>query len=77
MANLKIDLSLNKVFQREENTKTYIYKDIGTENFHLLKDKDGNPQLYDINTSNYNENAVTASLNNLFNFRLRTRNFRA
>lgn len=49
----------------------------GTNNFHLIYPEDPlsiisngtSVKLYDINTSNYDENAITAALNNLFLYR--------
>jgi phage baseplate assembly protein W len=75
MANLKVDLSLNKFWQKDENVKTYTYKDLGTDNFYLVTKSNGSYEsdsvsLYDINTSVYDERAIENSLNNIFNFRL-------
>lgn len=57
----------------------------GTSNFHLIYPSNpstiisnGNMmKIYDINTSNYDENAITAALNNLFLYRPRSSSFRA
>lgn len=78
MANLSFDFSNNAVFQRDKDTKTYIYRDIGTENFQLIhgyKDQENlnsepTLKLYSINTSNFNESAIESALRNLFSFRL-------
>lgn len=36
MSNLSFDFSNNIVFNRDKNTRTYKFKDIGTENFKLI-----------------------------------------
>ena len=76
MANLSFDFSNNVVFNRDKDTKTYIYRDIGTENFQLIREqpenfsKESTLKLYSVNTSNFDEQAVKSALNNIFKFRL-------
>mgnify|MGYP003571242717 CR=1 FL=1 len=76
MANLSFDFSNNAVFNRDKDTKTYIYRDIGTENFQLVRRPTENfsdkqtLKLYSVNTSNFDEQAVKSALNNIFKFRL-------
>ena len=76
MANLSFDFSNNVVFNRDKDTKTYIYRDIGTENFQLIREQSENfseestLKLYSVNTSNFDEQAVKSALNNIFKFRL-------
>lgn len=75
MANISFDFSNNAVFKRDKDTKTYIYRDIGTENFQLIHQKTDKKNeikltLYSINTSNFDQQAVESALRNLFNFRL-------
>jgi replicative DNA helicase len=71
MGNISLDFSDNQIFQKQKNVKTYVYKDIGTSNFKLSKDiYNDTVTLIGINTSNYDLDAITASLTNLFSFRL-------
>ena len=76
MANLSFDFSNNVLFKRDKDTKTYIYRDIGTENFQLVRTPSkalSDPEtvkLYSINTSNFDKRAVESALNNIFRFRM-------
>jgi hypothetical protein len=71
MGNISLDFSDKLIFQKQKNVRTYVYKDIGTSNFGLSKnDYDNTVKLTSINTSNYDLDAITASLTNLFTFRL-------
>lgn len=67
MSNINLDYSTLNVFQKESGVSTFTYKDIGTSNIHFEK-KDNISYINDNNTSNINDAAVKASLNNLFNF---------
>jgi hypothetical protein len=51
MANLTFDYSNNSLFQRNKTTKTYVYKDIGTDNFRLnsIRFKFRNPEKKNTN----------------------------
>lgn len=74
MANISLDFSNNALFQKNKITKTYTYKDIGTDNLKLYKVKNQQTgiiqtKLYDKNTSNIDLNAIKAALRNLFSFR--------
>lgn len=78
MANISFDFSNNAVFKRDKDTKTYVYRDIGTENFKLVKgyedpdnlNSEETIKLYSINTSNFDKSAIESALNNIFKFRL-------
>lgn len=79
MANLVIDLSDNFLFKQEEGIRSYKYKDIGTDNICLKYDLEKNGQIKlsvsDLNTSNLDDVAVKAALNNIFQYRPRTARF--
>lgn len=71
MGNISLDFSDKQIFQKQKNIRTYVYKDIGTSNFGLSKDTYTDAiKLISINTSNYDLDAIKASLTNLFSFRL-------
>lgn len=67
MANINLDLTANSVFERAEGIKTYTFRDLGTDNFKIEENNKHNI-INDINTSNYNANAVRASIKNIFSF---------
>ena len=77
MANLTFDFSNNAVFKRDKDTKTYIYRDIGTDNFRLTRtytDESGafdsieRKHLCTLNTSHINGDCIKNALNNIFSF---------
>lgn len=79
MANISLDYSTNKIFQKDNTTKSYTFKDIGTNNFKLYNVSSSNNneiKIYDANTSNIDETAIKSSLTNIFMFRVRSRSFR-
>lgn len=80
MANISLDYSTNKIFQKDNTTKSYTFKDIGTNNFKLYTVSSSNnsteTKIYDANTSNIDETAIKSSLTNIFMFRVRSRSFR-
>lgn len=67
MSNINLDYSIATIFEKEKGVSTFTYKDIGTSN---IRFEEKNKVIYinDNNTSNINEEAVKASLNNLFSF---------
>lgn len=71
MANIDINLGVRSIRRKVDGVSTYTFKDIGTSNMKLLYQMKGHQQiisLYDKNTSNNDEFAIKASLNNLFSF---------
>ena len=75
MANILLDYSTNKVFQKDNTTKSYTFKDIGTNNLKVYNNinKETNEtqiKIYDANTSTLDETAIKSSLTNLFMFRI-------
>lgn len=75
MANISLDYSTNKLFKKDNTTKSYTFKDIGTNNFKLYKvpaednEFDTITKVYDANTSNIDQAAIKTALTNLFMFR--------
>ena len=66
-----LDFSNEKILHPEDAKKqSFTYKDIGTSNITLTKDKNtGKVKLNDINTANLDEDAIKQSLTNIFTFR--------
>lgn len=73
MANLILDLSDNFLFNQEEGVRSYKYRDIGTDNIRLKYGLEKNGQIKysisDLNTSNFDDVAIKAALNNIFQYR--------
>lgn len=73
MANLILDLSDNFLFNQEKGVRSYKYRDIGTDNIRLKYELEKNGQIKysisDLNTSNFDDVAVKAALNNIFKYR--------
>ena len=67
MSNINLDYSIVTIFDKEKGVSTFTYKDIGTSNIRF-EEKNKVKYINDNNTSNINEAAVKASLNNLFSF---------
>ena len=81
MANISLDFSNNALFQKNKITKTYTYKDIGTDNLRLYTVQQGQGyfkedklKVYDKNTFNLDMEAIKSAIRNIFKFRMRTRN---
>lgn len=71
MANISFDYSANLVFNKEEDSfRKYTYRDIGTNNIRSYQDPiTKQKKIIDIDTSNYDGDAVKQSLKNLFSFK--------
>lgn len=71
MANISFDYSANLVFNKEEDSfRKYTYRDIGTNNIRSYQDPiTKQKKIIDIDTSNYDSDAVKQSLKNLFSFK--------
>lgn len=71
MANISFDFSAKQIFNNgEDSFRKYTYRDIGTQNFRSYTDPETKQlKIIDLDTSNYDEAAIKASLKNLFMFR--------
>ena len=68
--SLKIDFTTKEALKHSNSVKKYIYMDIGTSNFDIVKDRiSGAEKILDINTTNFDKSAVKASINNILNFK--------
>lgn len=68
--SLRIDFTTRGLVKPSNEVKNHIYMDIGTSNFIISKKKNSDDNfILDSNTTNFDKNAIKASLNNILHFK--------
>lgn len=65
---IRIDFTTKNLIGNQNSVKRHTFMDIGTSNLNIIHDN-GRTIINDINTTNFDKEAIKNSLNNILNFR--------